>query len=236
MKRVKRILALLTAVSMLSIGSTVYAEGEDDEENYDESYYSEESYDDDENDDYEYYDEESEYEDNDEEYIEESYDDYEEGDETYSEEENSEYEEEIVSEVSTESSIESSVEESSEPIINNDPLKWQKNIETIIPADSANNVAAVANSNPETKKQTETSVWEESKVEEPIEEKVLNIADIAEKEDDNISFITGVVLWTFILFLAVFLFIIFANTKSLENIPRKKYYKSPKKITKRHIR
>jgi len=64
----------------------------------------------------------------------------------------------------------------------------------------------------------------------------LNIADIAEKEDDNISFITGVVLWTFILFLAVFLFIIFANTKSLENIPRKKYYKSPKKITKRHIR
>jgi hypothetical protein len=115
-------------------------------------------------------------------------------------------------------------------------LKWQKSIETIIPADSANNVAAVANSNPETKKQTETSVWEESKVEEPIEEKVLNIADIAEKEDDNISFITGVVLWTFILFLAVFLFIIFANTKSLENIPRKKYYKSPKKITKRHIR
>ena len=230
MKRIKRILALLTAVSMLSIGSTVYAEGEDDEENYDDEYYSDESYyeDDYEDEDYE---EESEDEDNDDEYIEESYDDYEED-----EEESSEYEEETVSEVSTESSIESSVEESSEPIINNDPLKWQKSIETIIPADSANNVAAVANSNPETKKQTETSVWEESKVEEPIEEKVLNIADIAEKEDDNISFITGVVLWTFILFLAVFLFIIFANTKSLENIPRKKYYKSPKKITKRHIR
>lgn len=233
MKRIKRILALLTAVSMLSIGSTVYAEGEDDEENYDDEYYSDESYyeDDYEDEDYE---EESEDEDNDDEYIEESYDDYEEDEED--EEESSEYEEETVSEVSTESSIESSVEESSEPIINNDPLKWQKSIETIIPADSANNVAAVANSNPETKKQTETSVWEESKVEEPIEEKVLNIADIAEKEDDNISFITGVVLWTFILFLAVFLFIIFANTKSLENIPRKKYYKSPKKITKRHIR
>jgi len=235
MKRVKRILALLTALSMLSIGSTVYAEEEDDEENYDDEYYSEESY---YEDDYEeIYDEDNE--DNDDEYIEESYDDYEEDDEDdeeYSEEESSEYEEETVSEVSTESSIESSVEESSEPIINNDPLKWQKSIETIIPADSANNVAAVANSNPETKKQTETSVWEESKVEEPIEEKVLNIADIAEKEDDNISFITGVVLWTFILFLAVFLFIIFANTKSLENIPRKKYYKSPKKITKRHIR
>ena len=233
MKRIKRILALLTAVSMLSIGSTVYAEGEDDEENYDDEYYSDESYyeDDYEDEDYE---EESEDEDNDDEYIEESYDDYEEDEED--EEESSEYEEETVSEVNTESSIESSVEESSEPIINNDPLKWQKSIETIIPADSANNVAAVANSNPETKKQTETSVWEESKVEEPIEEKVLNIADIAEKEDDNISFITGVVLWTFILFLAVFLFIIFANTKSLENIPRKKYYKSPKKITKRHIR
>ena len=233
MKRVKRILALLTALSMLSIGSTVYAEGEDDEENYDDEYYSDESYyeDDYEDEDYE---EESEDEDNDDEYIEESYDDYEEDEED--EEESSEYEEETVSEVNTESSIESSVEESSEPIINNDPLKWQKSIETIIPADSANNVAAVANSNPETKKQTETSVWEESKVEEPIEEKVFNIADIAEKEDDNISFITGVVLWTFILFLAVFLFIIFANTKSLENIPRKKYYKSPKKITKRHIR
>ena len=233
MKRVKRIVALLTALSMLSIGSTVYAEGEDDEENYDDEYYSDESYyeDDYEDEDYE---EESEDEDNDDEYIEESYDDYEEDEED--EEESSEYEEETVSEVNTESSIESSVEESSEPIINNDPLKWQKSIETIIPADSANNVAAVANSNPETKKQTETSVWEESKVEEPIEEKVFNIADIAEKEDDNISFITGVVLWTFILFLAVFLFIIFANTKSLENIPRKKYYKSPKKITKRHIR
>ena len=233
MKRVKRILALLTAVSMLSIGSTVYAEGEDDEENYDDEYYSDESYyeDDYEDEDYE---EESEDEDNDDEYIEESYDDYEEDEED--EEESSEYEEETVSEVSTESSIESSVEESSEPIINNDPLKWQKSIETIIPADSANNVAAVANSNPETKKQTETSVWEESKVEEPIEEKVLNIADIPEKEDDNISFITGVVLWIFVLFLAAFLFIVFANTKSLENIPRKRYYKSPKKITKRHIR
>ena len=235
MKRVKRILALLTALSMLSIGSTVYAEGEDDEENYDDEYYSEKSY---YEDDYEeIYDEDNE--DNDDEYIEESYDDYEEDDEDdeeYSEEESSEYEEETVSEVSTESSIESSVEESSEPIINNDPLKWQKNIDTIIPADVSNNVSAVSNSKPETQKQTEVSVAEESKVEEPIEEKVLNIADIAEKEDDNISFITGVVLWTFILFLAVFLFIIFANTKSLENIPRKKYYKSPKKITKRHIR
>ena len=235
MKRVKRILALLTALSMLSIGSTVYAEGEDDEENYDDEYYSEESY---YEDDYEeIYDEDNE--DNDDEYIEESYDDYEEDDEDdeeYSEEESSEYEEETVSEVSTESSIESSVEESSEPIINNDPLKWQKNIDTIIPADVSNNVSAVSNSKPEIQKQTEASVSEESKVEEPIEEKVLNIADIPEKEDDNISFITGVVLWIFVLFLAAFLFIVFANTKSLENIPRKRYYKSPKKITKRHIR
>ena len=40
MKRVKRILVLLIVLSMLGVGSIVYAEGEEDEENYDESYYS----------------------------------------------------------------------------------------------------------------------------------------------------------------------------------------------------
>ena len=232
MKRVKMILALLTVLSMLGIGSIVYAEGEEDEENYDESYYSEETYEDEEDDDTEY-NGEDEYEEDDEtygdedennedeEYIEESY-------EEESEEESSILEEETVSEVS--------VEESSEPIINNDPLKWQKDIDTIIPADAGNYVSPIADSKPEEKKQTEKTVSEESKAEGPVEEKVLNIADIAEKEDDNISFITGVVLWIFVLFLAAFLFIIFANTKSVGNIPRKRYYKSPRKITKRHIK
>ena len=230
MKRVKRILALLTAISMLNIGSIVYAEGEDDDEYYDDEYYSEE-YEDDEG----YYDEDEDEEDDDEgyeensdeEYIEESYDEDEESSE-YEEEESSEYEEETVSEIS--------IEESSEPIINNDPLQWQKNIDTIIPADISNYISTISDSKNETKNQIETSASEESKVEEPVEEKVLNIADFAEKEDDNISFITGVVLWIFVLFLAAFLFIIFANTKSIGNIPRKRYYKSPRKITKRHIR
>ncbi len=227
LKRSRKFVIALLAVQMIMSCHTVYAEGEEDEYE-EEPYYSEESYEEEWDEEYTEEYEEEEYEEYDEEYTEE-YIEEEQEEEEYWEYSEESYEE-TVSEVSEIAEV--SVEESSEPIIKRDPLAYQKDIDVLLPADVQVSQTVSESSEKNRDKQTQEMISESSAA-----EKVLNIADLAQQKERHTTFsVMGILLWVLIILLTGAAVVILVNTKASGEFRRRRYYRSAKHMTKKHIK